>query len=417
MLKTILRKEHKNQWEKRTPLTPESVAKLHKSGLKVDVETSDIRIFNDQEYQNSAASLVDTPNNHQLVIGIKEPPVSSIQHEQVHLCFSHTIKGQDYNMPLLQRFIDQQATLLDYELITDAEGKRTIAFGKQAGIAGAIDTFWIAGQKLKMADTESPLATIQQTYNYKTIATVKQALSEIDIQSGKPIRVLVVGTGNVGKGAEEVCQWLGLPKLDADRFLANELPEGSWYTVLASRHIFERLEGGEFDAKEYTEKGKTAYKSKMTSLLGRFDILLQTSYWTDFYPRHLVQQQIIDNESSMPWVIGDISCDIDGTFVCTKKASTIDNPAFTYDAHTDQITDGISWEGVTVMSIDNLPCELSQDASEQFSSKLVDYTPHLMKMDLEQSFADLALIDELKKAVIVYKGQLTPDFQYLKEFL
>jgi len=417
MLKTILRKEHKNQWEKRTPLTPQAVENLISDGLTVDFEYSDVRIFNDSTYQNHNAIGFNTPDNHQLVIGIKEPPVDSIQQEQVHLCFSHTIKGQDYNMPLLQQFIDKQATLLDYELMVDDAGFRTIAFGEYAGIAGAVDSLWIAGEKLKQIDKASGLSSVKQTIHYKTIDTVKQSLAEINMQEGAPIRVLIIGTGNVSRGAEQVCQWLGLPKLEGDDFLANNLPEGSWYVVAGIEHLHQRLSDGGFDLDEYFEKGKSAYKSILDSLLGRFDILLQCSFWTDFYPRHLGNAQIIDAGDKMPWVVGDISCDINGSFICTQKASTIEHPAFSYDANTGVMTDGIDWSGTTVMSIDNLPCELSLDASIHFSNKLEQYTPHLMKMDLQQSFEQLELFDELKCAVIVYKGKLTEKFQYLSDSL
>lgn len=59
--------------------------------------------------------------------------------------FSHTAKGQSYNMPLLSKFTHSQqgnansnagARLIDYELLTDLNGKRTVAFGWYAGAAG-----------------------------------------------------------------------------------------------------------------------------------------------------------------------------------------------------------------------------------------------------------------------------------------
>jgi alpha-aminoadipic semialdehyde synthase len=54
--------------------------------------------------------------------------------------FSHTIKGQPYNMGLLSKFLPSPAIreprllprLVDYELLTKA-GKRTVGFGWFAG--------------------------------------------------------------------------------------------------------------------------------------------------------------------------------------------------------------------------------------------------------------------------------------------
>jgi len=422
MLKSILRKEHKNCWEKRTPLTPNSISKLIKSGLQCDVEQSDIRIFDDSAYAESSDPLFDTADNHQLVIGIKEPPIDSIKDSQVHLCFSHTIKGQEYNMPLLQRFLDQNATLIDYELMTDNAGKRTIAFGEHAGIAGAVDSFWIAGQKFKNAGKSSILSDIKQTIHYQTIENVKTAFSNISsntvsVLATEAVQVVIIGSGNVGQGAEQVCQWLGLDKVSASDFINNQLPKGNWYTVLSSEHLHQPLSGGEFNQDEFRAKGKLAYKSIFESYLGRFNIVLQASYWTDFYPKHLESHQFIKYKDKLPAVLGDISCDIDGSFACTKISSTIEKPAFTYIAHNGSIQDGISAAGITVMSIDNLPCELSLDASKHFSQKLEEYMPSLMNMNLALSFDAIGLPEELKKAVIVYQGKLTEKFTYLTDYL
>jgi len=417
MLSAVLRKEHKNQWERRSALTPAAIEKLITNGYKVDVEHSDIRVFDDGSFNNIAATLVDSPEHHQLVIGIKEPPVDSIQPGQVHIAFSHTIKGQSYNMPLLQRFIDQGATLFDYETIVNERGARTIAFGRFAGIAGAIDTFWIAGIKLSQINKQTDLQRLKQTKDYTNIQEIKEQFAQLDLQKGEPIRALIVGTGNVGRGAEEVCRWLKLPKIDIESILLGHIPEGSWYAVASSRHINARVDGGDFEYDNFVANGKEEYVSTFDNLLGKFNVLIQTPYWTEKYPKHLDSDRLVEHQQKLPWVIGDISCDIDGSLECTKKASTIDEPAFTYNVVEQSVKDGVSWEGPTVMSIDNLPCELSKDASEHFSAILKNYIPHLMDLDLSKSFEDLDLHPELYRSLIVYQGKLTPNYKYLKKFL
>ena len=60
---------------------------------------------------------------------------------RTQIMFSHTIKGQTYNMPLLARFLNTAntpeghllPTLMDWELFTDKNGKRTCGFGWYAG--------------------------------------------------------------------------------------------------------------------------------------------------------------------------------------------------------------------------------------------------------------------------------------------
>ncbi|TQV85844.1 alanine dehydrogenase [Aliikangiella coralliicola] len=417
MLKTVIRKEHKNDWEKRTALVPSDAAELVEKGFPISVEPSEIRIYSDADYLAHEVPIDGCPEKGEFVIGIKEPPVSSIQANQVHLAFSHTIKGQDYNMALLQKFIDEKATLFDYEPIVDESGKRTIAFGRFAGIAGAIDSFFVAGQKHLVRNEQSCLTQVKQTWEYGCIEKVKQHFDSIDINAGAPVRVLVVGTGNVGKGSEEVCQWLGLPKIDIQQLLDGETPDGSWYAVASSRHINRRKDGGAFDMQDFIEHGVDTYESTFDQLLGQFNILLQTPYWTEKYPKHLDQNRMLANQDKLPLVVGDISCDINGSLECTTKASDIDTPAFTYDVEKGESTDGVFADGITVMSIDNLPCELSLDASQHFSNILKGYMENLMSMDLSKPFDGCGLISELARAVIVYNGKLTPDYQYLQSFL
>ncbi len=422
MLKTVLRKEHKNRWERRTCLTPDAVKKLIEKGYQIDVEMSAVRIFQDQQYQQAGCQLVSTPDLHQFILGIKEPPVDSIQPNQVHLAFSHTHKGQAYNMPLLQKFLDQKATLLDYELITNDDGQRTIAFGRYAGIAGAVDTLGLAGEKLKLKGVESPLQQVKQSWQYQQLTTLKQALNTIDISHSEAIRVVVVGSGKVGQGSVEVCQWLGLKLLSSEDFLSGNIPKESFYTVLSSRHLYSKIDAVDsqvekFNYDDFLEKGKQSYQSNFYKFLGQFDILLHTPYWEEKYPALLPLEVMQQYADLLPMMIGDITCDIEGSLACTKKNTDTDNPALTYFPETDSYQDGLLEEGVSVMAIDNLPCELSMDASEHFSSILPLYVPMIMDMDLSLSWQQSKLPEIMKRAVIVYKGELTPNFEYLKQFL
>ena len=231
------------------------------------------------------------------------------------------------------------------------------------------------------------------------------------------MRVLVVGTGNVGRGSVEVCEWLGLPEVSIESLLSGELPEGSWYSVASSRHINQRIDGKPFDMADFVSKGRDAYISSFDQLLGKFDVLLQTPYWTEKYPKHLDRQRMLSARSQLPLVVGDISCDINGSLECTTKASDIDTPAFTYDIESGKSVDGVLADGITVMSIDNLPCELSLDASNHFSRILKNYMENLMTVDLTKPFEDCGYMPEIAKAVIVYRGVLTPDYEYLNQYL
>jgi len=415
VLEVCLRRESKNRWERRTPLVPVDVASLIGQGIPLQVESSPIRIFGDEEYKASGAALVPDSSGCALVIGIKEPTLPELRPGQAHLAFSHTIKGQRYNMAMLRHILANGITLLDYEPICQPNGKRLIAFGRFAGLAGAIDTLHLAARKWEQKHGPCPLSSIKQTHQYASLKHAREAFQNLAPMKTPLWRIVLAGTGNVGKGAAEVLDWLALPRLNPEDFLRSA--QGPAYTVLDTADLHARIGGGNFDRAEYDTRGRSAYTSSFDRFLGHCDILLQTPYWTDKYPRHLDRARMIAHRDQLPWMIGDLSCDIDGSLACTKKPSTIDEPAFTYLPQEDQIVAGISWQGPTVMAIDNLPCELPRDASAHFSSILVDLVPKLAAMRLDQPFEACGLGPTLAAAVITWRGQLTPRYAYLNAHL
>ena len=65
-------------------------------------------------------------------------------------------------------------------------------------------------------------------------------------------------------------------------------------------------------------------------------------------------------------------------------------------------------DAITVMAVDNLPCELPRDASDGFGKHLIERVlPALFSIDKEQ------LID---RASIAKNGQLMERFQYLQDY-
>lgn len=416
MLSAVVRKEYKGPQERRTPLTPAALYRLKQQGFTLDVESSKVRVYADDAYRQLGVSVVESSQNEQLVIGIKEPPLAIIQPGQVHLAFSHTIKGQSRNMPLLRAFLERRATLIDYELFLDEQGKRTIAFGYFAGIAGAVDTLWIAGQKWQQQGRASSLSQLIQCIHYESLMEVQHALESVDVHQGEPIRVLILGYGNVGRGCEQVCRWLGLPEVSLEDMKSGRA-QGSCFSIAHSQDVHRARDAQPFDSKEYKRAGKQKYDSCFNELLGCFNILMHATYWDDHYPRHLTKERMLAYRDSLPIVIGDITCDIEGSLACTKRASSIEHPVYTYDLDQDTVADGIGEQGIAVLAVDNLPCELPHDASDYFSSILVRYVPELMQLDLSQPLSSCGLSPCVQHATIVYNGALTEKYQYLQTFL
>jgi alanine dehydrogenase len=109
-------------------------------------------------------------------------------------------------------------------------------------------------------------------------------------------------------------------------------------------------------------------------------------------------------------VVADITCDINGSVPSTKKSTSISDPIYDYDPATDSVQPALSADRfVTVMAIDNLPCELPRSASEEFGRDLIDRVlPLLIGSDKEEVIA---------RATIAEEGSLTSHFKYLQDYV
>ena len=79
--------------------------------------------------------------------------------------------------------------------------------------------------------------------------------------------------------------------------------------------------------------------------------------------------------------------------------------------------DGHEGEGIVIMAVDILPSELPREASKDFSRVLRPFIPALARCDFSTPFDECDLPPELKRAMIVHQGRLTPDYQYIQGFL
>jgi alpha-aminoadipic semialdehyde synthase len=116
-------------------------------------------------------------------------------------------------------------------------------------------------------------------------------------------------------------------------------------------------------------------------------------------------------------VIGDLGCDIEGAIECTVKCTESADPVFVFDPQTGEIRSGVDGTGPVVLAVDILPAELPREASEEFSATLAHFVPALARADFSVPFEHLDLPQELLRAVIVHRGELTPDFRYLEAHL
>lgn len=428
-----IRREDKSLWERRTPVTPAVAQELRaKHGIQVVVQPSPQRAFSPVEFEAAGAVMQESLADCPVVLGIKEVPKAAFQPGQAYMFFAHVIKGQPYNMPMLQHMLDLGCTLIDYEKVTDDAGRRLIFFGWHAGVAGMLETLWALGQRLAWQGVATPFTALRRAYHYHDIAEAKAAVQQVAEAIRRdglpaeitPLTIGVAGYGNVARGVWEILDLLPVQRVEPGELGGLDTPGYSTNVIYAATFREEHLatpldDRAHFDLQHYYSTPH-AYRSDFEQYLPYLSVLVNAIYWDARYPRLVTKdclRQAFAGGQPKLRVIGDISCDIDGAIECTVKATEPGEPNFVYNPLTGQISDGVAGEGLVVMAVDILPSELPRDASDYFSRVLLPYAPALASADYTASFDDLALPPEIKRAVIVHRGQLTPSYRYLQQHL
>lgn len=429
-----IRHEDKYKLERRAPLVPRDVAHLVKhQHLDIVIQHSDKRVFKEEEYIKAGAKISKDLKKCDVIFGVKEMPISFFEPEKTYVFFSHTIKGQSYNMPMLKRMMELKCNLIDYERIIDEQGKRLIFFGRYAGLAGMIDSFWALGQRLKYYGINSRFLKIKQAREYHSLDEAKNdisAIGQLVAENGCtdgliPFTVGFTGYGHVSQGAQEICGLLPVKEISPEKLLdlkkRKNLPSNIIHKVIfEEKHLVKHINPKqEFDLYEYYNNPQN-YIGDFEKYVPHLSMLINCIYWDNRYPR-LISKEYLKKlyEKGRPKIniIGDISCDIEGAVECTLKATKIEDPIYVYNPFTEQITMGSDGEGIQVMAVDILPSELPRDSSKGFSEVLVNFVKPIAIADYLLPYEELDLPRAIKKALILHKGELTPNYKYLEEFV
>ena len=425
-----IRREDKSPWERRVPLTPDHVAALIRDhGIHCTVQPSPIRVFENEDYVSAGATVSENLESCPVVLAVKEIPTALLRPETTYLFFSHTIKGQSHNMPMLRRLLELRCQLIDYERIVDETGRRLVFFGRFAGLAGMIDTLWTLGQRLARQGVDTALSTLEPAHAYPDLDAARQAVQAAGQQfqsdglpAGLPPLVFgFAGYGNVSLGAQEIFDLLPHETLTPEE-VAGGVTRGILVkTVFKEEHLAEPVDPGKpFQLQDYYDRPE-GYRSQFDRFLPHLDVLVNCIYWEPKYPRLITRtglQQLARSPDGLRLkVVGDITCDVEGSVEVTVKATGQDDPVYTFDPRADTFQDGIHAPGVSILAVDNLPCELPRDASRAFGDMLLPLLPALSHADFHAPFSSVALPAPLKKAAVVYQGELTPDYHDLARFL
>ena len=426
-----IRREDRNQWERRAPLAPSHVDRLVSSGVEIVVQPSNIRIFRDDDYERSGAVISEDLSDCSLVLAIKEMPGEFFRPGGAYLFFSHVSKGQPDNMEMLRRVLECGASLLDYEHIVDPENRRLVFFGNHAGAAGLFETLYALGRRLEWEGRLTPLSTLKRPLEFANLADGRELLTETGRRISEeglggevaPLVVGFAGYGNVSRGAQEFFDLLpheAIAPDDLDSFMASgSFSDRKLYKVVFKEaDIVIPIDSSEGFVLDDYYAHPEKYRGTFKQYLPHLTVLINCIYWEERYPRLVTRDWLrtIWTGQARPRlrVIGDITCDIEGSIECTLKATDPSMPAYTYIPSSGDIVDGCKGEGVVVMAVDTLPAELPREASLSFGDMLYPYVPELASADFSKTFDALELGEVLQRAVIVHRGQLTQRYRYLQ---
>jgi saccharopine dehydrogenase (NAD+, L-lysine-forming) len=430
-----VRREDMYHWERRVPLVPEDLLALgSEAGLQFRVQSSDGRAFSDDEYRAAGLEIVEALTDCPIIIGLKEIPVDALERDKVYVFFSHTIKGQPANMPMLQRCLDLGCTIIDYERIVDEDNRRLIFFGNYAGFAGAIDTLWTLGRRLAWEGIPNPLEEIAQASTYADLNEAKAAIVKVGERIASeglpeeisPLILGVAGYGNVSKGAQEILDLLPLTEIRPTDLLEDPASlRGSnrgpiLEAVFREEDTVLPLDDGKaFDLREYYDHPER-YRAAFERYLPNLHALVNCIYWEPKYPRLVTAEavrRLYARGQPTLRVIGDITCDVAGSIEITVKGTEPDDPVYVYDPETGTIRSGVEGVGPVMMAVEILPTELPREASSYFSAILKRFVPAIAAADYTVDFDALQLPRELKRAVICHRGELAPDYRTIEKYL
>ena len=393
-------REGKTPLDQRVPLTPAQCAELKRSYPDVElvVESSEVRRITDDEYRAEGIDVVKDLSGCDVLLGVKEVPLNELIPDTTYLFFSHTYKLQPYNAKLLRTIVDKRIRLIDYELIKRANGRRVIGFGRWAGIVGAYNGLRAWG----MRHGTFALPRAIDCADMKDMVSHAKA---IDLPSH--MKIVLTGGGRVGMGAHELLTSLGLREVHADAFLKEDFNEAV-FTRLDVEQYNARTDGKPFDMEGFMADA-TGYKSTFMPYAEVADMYIAGHYWAEGSP-FLFTREDMRSASWNVKVVADVSCDIDGPVACTLRPSTIAEPLYGYNPTTESECAMDDPSGVTVMAVDNLPCELPRDASHGFGKEMMAHViPLLVGGDRDNMLTNAT--------ETTLEGALAPKFAYLQDYI
>ena len=382
----------------RVPLTPKQCVEVKTKfpEIELTVQKSGVRIFKDSSYTDLGISIADEVAEADVLIGVKEVPLDMLKPNKTYFFFSHTTKEQPYNRNLLQTILNKNIRMIDYEGLTNQNGVRLIGFGYYAGIVGAYNGIMAWGKRHGTFDLSPAL-------EFNTLADMASELKKAKLPN---IKIALTGSGRVAKGVLDVMEMMNVKKVTAQELLTSEFTEPAFAQLLVTD--YNKRKDGLVKPKIDFYQNQEEYDSDFFKFAKVTDLYIAGHFYAENSPFIFTR-----DEAKLPdfkiQVVADISCDIDGPVASTLRPSTIESPLYGYDAKAETETEFNNLNGITVMAVDNLPCELPSVASEGFGNELINNI-------LPQFFNDDEG-DVLKNATIAENGELTKKYAFLQDYV
>ncbi|MGJ7032176.1 NAD(P)-dependent oxidoreductase [Niabella hirudinis] len=395
-VKIGLIREGKIPSDSRVALTPAQCKWLqaHRRGLSFLVQPSPGRCYKDEEYERAGIILKEDLADCDILLGIKEVPVTDLTEHKTYLFFSHTKKKQPHNQKLLQAILQKKITLIDYECLEHDDGKRIIGFGFFAGIVGAHNGLMAYGKR-------TGLFNLDRVYKQKNFKELIHTYFGLRLPN---VKIVVTGSGRVAHGLVEIMNLMGVHEVEPDEYLERRF-NYPVYTQLKGQDLYINPLTGMYNRMHFHGYPQQ-YISKFKPYTRQTDILLNGVYWYEGVPR-LFEADDIQQDDFIIETIADVSDDENGSVPINTQTQSIIDPVYGVSRNTGFITPPYQDGSIDIMAVGNLPNELPRDASRYFGEQLIKFVLD----DLLHNGSEI-----LTRATIAQNGLLGAQYAYLQDY-
>ena len=388
--------------ENRTPLVPEHIKKYKESNPNINfiIQPSNSRCFSDEEYELCGAKINENLNECSIIFGVKEIDPNILINNRTYLFFSHTFKInkqqkniEKHKKDLLLSILNKKITLIDYENIRGKNGTRCLGFGRFAGIVGCYNTLNLL---LKVLGKQS-LASAYKINDYERLV-----LNLKNLYFPKT-KILVTGDGRVAKGVIELLNLTNIKAVSKKDFLEKKFDQPI-FCNLETKDYVTNNSSTNFSLEHFIDNPQD-YSSSALQYLKETNILISAHYWDPSSPKIFENEdlKVLQNLK----IVGDITCDINGSVPTTIRSTTIEEPNYWIERYTLKEIDENN-DGIAVMAVDNLPSELPRDSSTEFSEGIIkEVLPFLLKED----------DGRILNGTITTDGSFLEKYNYLNDYI